>query len=136
MAWTNPAAHIWATGEVLSAPNFNTYIEADLVFLYGDTSWTVPGFLNAWLDFGSPFPRAGFRLAGTRVFCRGCIKNGTIGQPAFTLPVGYRPLGEQDFSVMSASAFGKLQVFSDGTFQPTIGSNSTFFLDQVTFDTI
>ncbi len=33
MAWTDPAGHVWAVGEVLSAANMNTYIANDLVFL-------------------------------------------------------------------------------------------------------
>lgn len=38
MAWTNPANHIWTTGEVVSASNMNTYIEANLAFLGGSQS--------------------------------------------------------------------------------------------------
>ena len=35
MAWTNPALHIFTTGEVVTASTMNTYIEANLAFLGG-----------------------------------------------------------------------------------------------------
>lgn len=33
MAWTDPAGHVWAVGEIVTAANMNTYIGNDLIFL-------------------------------------------------------------------------------------------------------
>lgn len=40
MAWSNPQSHIWATGEIVTAANMNTYITNNLSFL-GGTSGAV-----------------------------------------------------------------------------------------------
>jgi hypothetical protein len=38
MAWTDPAAHVWTTGEVVTAANLNTYIKDNLLALYNAPS--------------------------------------------------------------------------------------------------
>ena len=34
MAWTDPAGHVWVTGEVVTAANLNTYVRLNLEALY------------------------------------------------------------------------------------------------------
>ncbi|MEI5579565.1 hypothetical protein, partial [Streptomyces brasiliscabiei] len=58
-------------------------------FLYGDTAWTAAsGYTNGWGVYSGV---VGFRKIGTKVELRGLFSAGTIGNPAFTLPAGYRP---------------------------------------------
>lgn len=41
MTWTSPDAHVWATNEILTAANMNTYIRQNLDFLAGSIGATV-----------------------------------------------------------------------------------------------
>lgn len=44
MPWTDPATHIYATGEVVTASTLNTFVEANLSFLgkgYGGILWSA-----------------------------------------------------------------------------------------------
>jgi hypothetical protein len=136
ISWASPDSHVWTAGEVLTASNMNTYIRLNLDWLYGDTTWTAPVFTNGWANYGSGANNGGFRLVGTRVALRGTIALGTLGQAAFTLPVGYRPLGSSTFVCISNNALGSVGVFTTGLVTPTIGSNAWFSLEGMTFDTI
>ena len=136
MPWTDPSTHIWATGEILTAGNMVTYIEANLAFLYGDGGWTAPTYTNSWVDYGAPNLVGGFRLVGIWVQLRGTIKSGTIGSACFTLPAGYRPTATAAFAVPSNSLFGMVTVTSAGVVTPTVGSNVSVSLDGIHFCTI
>lgn len=94
----------------------------------------APTLLNSWVDFGLGRNPAGYyRDSFSRVYLRGMIKSGTVGAAAFTLPAGYRPANHEIFSVVSNDLFGAVNVFSDGNVQPTVGNNTYFSLDGITF---
>lgn len=134
MAWTAPDNHIWATGEVVSAANMNTYIRLDLDYLYGDSAWTtMTTFTNSWVQ-GSPLPR--FRLVGSLVICAGAIKSGTVNTNAFQFPAGYRPQIAVGCAVNSNLAFGIVAVDTSGNLNPQVGSNAFFDLSSVVFSTL
>jgi hypothetical protein len=136
ISWASPDAHVWTAGEVLTAANMNTYIRLNLDFLYGDTAWQVPTLINSWVNAGAPNPNAGYRLLGTRVVVRGTVKTGTVGAPIFVLPVGYRPPGTIYFATLSANALATSSVDSAGNVSSNGGSNASFSLDSVNFDTL
>jgi hypothetical protein len=46
MAWTDPASHVYAVGEVLSAGTLNTYVKDNLLFLYRRPAVTVSNSAN------------------------------------------------------------------------------------------
>jgi hypothetical protein len=126
-----------ATGYVPTAADWNI-IEDNLTYLYGDVAWTnVSVFTNSWVAFGAPEFAPGFRLVGNRVYLRGCLKTGTPGNAAFTLPAGYRPTATCQFAVASNAALGIVQIGSSGVVTPTaVGSTVSFFLDGISFDTL
>lgn len=134
MAWTNPASHIWAVSEILTAGNMNTFIEANLAFLYGDTGWTSPSFVNSWGNFLTY--QSGFRMVGTRVVFRGVMGGGTVPSTAFTLPVGYRPTQTVNFDTVANSAFALGTINPGGVFSAVVGSGVWFSLEDISFDTI
>jgi hypothetical protein len=136
MPWTDPSTHIWATGEILTAANMVTYVEANLAFLYGDAGWTAPAYTNSWVDFGAPNLTVAFRLVGNWVELRGTMKSGTINAAAFTLPAGYRPTATAQFAVPSNSLFGMVSITSAGVVTPVVGSNVSVSLDGIHFCTI
>jgi len=82
----------------------------------------------------SPYGDAGYYKDESGIVrLKGLIKSGTIGQTAFTLPIGYRPDTTLIFSVSSGGAYATLRVNSDGTVVPYTGANTYFSLDGVSF---
>jgi hypothetical protein len=95
-----------------------------------------PAFINSWVNFGSgTFGAAFSKDAHGIVRVRGCIKNGTVGQDAFTLPTDYRPTGQCSFPGVSNGAFGVIQVGTTGGVRVASGSNAYTYLDCVFFAT-
>lgn len=87
----------------------------------------APPFTNSWVNYGSGWQVAGlWKDASGIVRLRGLIKTGTVGQSAFTLPPGYRPPFSETFAINSNSAFGRLDVQSDGLVVPQTPSNNTY----------
>ena len=100
--------------------------------------WTAPSFLNGWVDYGSPFEPAGyFKDTLGILHLRGFIKSGTIGLPAFILPVGCRPAYEAFYGTASNDAFGQcviqMSTGDEGKVIPYIGNNTWFSLAGITF---
>jgi hypothetical protein len=101
-----------------------------------DTAWTaVSAFTNSWVSFGAPEFAPGFRLVNGWVRLRGCMKSGTSGTAAFTLPSGYRPTATCGFPAVANGAFASVSIASTGAVTAT-GSNASFFLDNISFDTL
>lgn len=72
-----------------------------------DKSWNDATYKNSWVDYHSTYYGAQYRKINGIVYIRGSIKDGTAGQPVFTLPEGYRP--------------HKREVFANYSTGPTIG---------------
>ena len=98
--------------------------------------WQTPTLLNGWLQesFPTDFNDVQFRSLGDkRVEIRGLAVGGTVGQPIFNLPVGFRPLLEYLFVVNSNNAFGRVDITAGGDVQAVTGSNVFFALDGIVF---
>jgi len=97
-----------------------------------------PAFTNAWVNYGAPFNTAGFwKDPNGVVHLRGLIMNGTAGVPIFTLPVGYRPAGQELLSVVANVGGARVDVRTDGTIIVNSyfsgGTNAFMSLDGITF---
>jgi hypothetical protein len=92
-------------------------------------------FQNSWSNAPADTAAAFRKDAFGRVYIRGLIQSGTVGQPAFTLPVGYRPIVTQRFATISNGALGYLYVDSSGGVQLASGSNVYADLSPISFDT-
>lgn len=95
-----------------------------------------PAFQNSWVNFAlvgdTTVSHAGFRKDPQgRVWLKGVVKTGTIGQPIFTLPVGYRPPED----VRLATFNSMVRITSAGLVYAHVGSNTDFYLDNAQFDT-
>ncbi len=105
--------------------------------------WVVPTLANSWVNYGSVYSTAGYRRdANGVVHLRGLLRYGTIGNPMFTLPAGYRPTSSGLFAVVvnvggGALQAGRLDISSNGQVVPHISnpSNGFFSLDGVVFHT-
>lgn len=86
-----------------------------------------PPFTSSWANYGAGWQVAGFWKDPLGwVHLRGMIASGTVGNPAFTLPPGHRPLVTELFGVMSNGAAGRVDVQSDGLVVPQSPSNNTW----------
>lgn len=91
--------------------------------------WTAPSLTNGWLNWGAPYQFAQYRRVGDEVQLRGVIKSGTIGQSAFTLPVGFRPPANTQFAVETNNTHGCIDIKSAGDVVINSGSNTALNLN-------
>jgi hypothetical protein len=110
-----------------------------------DAAWHVigdpgePAFLNGWTNYGSNYSAAAFRLVAGVVRLRGVVKSGTVGQPAFILPVGYRTSTARLFATISNALIGRVDVLPDpgtnagGVVPASPSSNAWLSMDGLSF---
>jgi hypothetical protein len=100
-----------------------------------DSFTDVSSFSNSWVNYGGVTDDAGYMKDPMGfVHLRGCIKDGTVGSTAFTLPSGYRPTATKYFSIFATSAFGVLRIQADGTVAPLTPTDHTLVsLDGIIF---
>lgn len=96
-------------------------------------TWSAPALTNSWANFGGTTSPAGYRRVLGGVALRGAIKSGTIGQAAFTLPTWMRPPYDVSLPTVSNGAFGSVTITAAGAVIPSVGSNTSFYLDSVFF---
>lgn len=116
-----------------------TTIEIEPWHVVGDPG--EPAFQNGWVNYTTI---AGYQPVGFRkwpngqVQIRGLIMNGTSGQPAFTLPTGYRPLARQVFPADANNVVhARFDVWANGDVNPSLVSPATsaYFSLNCIFDT-
>jgi hypothetical protein len=82
-----------------------------------DNGWIAPTLLNSWINYGSGYNDAGYRInALGEVHLKGLIKNGTttIGTNIFLLPTGYRPAQTYIFSASANDLWAEIRVQTTG----------------------
>lgn len=95
----------------------------------GPPNWLTPAFANGWSNLAG-FQAARYCLIDGEVRIQGVIKLGTMGQAAFTLPVGYRPPAPIPFIALDGNnGAGRLDVEINGNVIPTNGNNTYFSLN-------
>lgn len=97
----------FAAGQKITAVDLN-----ELIII--DTGWIAVVFENSWVNYGSGFEEAAYRKIGDRVQLRGLVKSGTVGAAIFTLPVGFRPAGQNIFAIQANEIGKRLDVSSIG----------------------
>ena len=97
-------------------------------------SWTAPTFTNGWLNYGGGFQTVAYYkdFLGI-VHVRGLIKSGTLSQPMFTLPAGFRPSATIGFATNTDTGIGNLQVTALGQIQIVSGGTGFVYLDAIQF---
>lgn len=127
------AVNITATGALVVKDKMEYTKEARFRLIGGTGQ---PAFANSWVNFAAGWQSAGFYKDPLGfVHLRGKIKSGTINTTAFTLPPGHRPVVSEQFPVASNGAFGVVDVLSDGTVVPSVGSNVYVSLSGIRFRT-
>lgn len=99
--------------------------------------FVVLEFLNSWVNYGGLYEDCGYcKDALGFVHIRGLLKSGVLGQPAFQLPIGFRPYGDLMFpSVQSTGSIviGWVLVKPNGNVMVGGGGNTYATLDGIVF---
>lgn len=100
--------------------------------------WTTVNSLGgSWVNYNAATntPVGYTKASDGMVTLRGTIKNGNTaaGTNLFTLPAGYQPKERQMFIVSANGAYGRIDVFNDGTVQLRAGSATFTSLDSISF---
>jgi hypothetical protein len=91
-------------------------------------------FQNSWAAYGSGYEVPSYwKDSASVVHLQGLMTGGTIPAVAFTLPPGYRPLGQLIFDVQSNSALARVDVFPSGGVQPQSGAAAWVNLSGISF---
>jgi hypothetical protein len=94
---------------------------------------SIPDFDNDWVNFDSgAHSTAAFRWDQFgKIWLKGLIKDGSVGDPAFTLPVA--PPQNANFAVEAGDAFGRVEINTSGAVTVLVGDNSHVSLDGLSF---
>jgi len=96
----------------------------------------ITTFIGGWSNFGSGLASAGYYMINGRTYLSGVIKGGTttLGQPIFTLPVGFRPATSQIF-VCPEGIVGTNTVIVDsvGSLIYATGTGAQLHLEGISF---
>lgn len=97
-----------------------------------------PAFANSWAQEAAQPVAAFYKDIAGVVHLKGSIQNGVIGQAAFTLPAGYRPLeNNRPFTAYSLTGggptIGRVDVMANGQVIPALGGNVRMTLDNISF---
>lgn len=108
---------------------FTSAYETDVDNIPVIESWIALTLANNWVEYNT----SGYGVASYRkdefgtVHVRAMLTNGTIGVPAFTLPVGYRPIGRKIIAgISSGDVMGRIDVLSNGDVRPQSGATAWF----------
>jgi hypothetical protein len=92
----------------------------------------APAFEHSWVNFAAG-REVGFYRDRGRVYLEGLAKGGTVGQPLFTLPTGYRPTGQWDWPVISNDTAAFMTISTGGAVVLNSGSNIYVDLSSISF---
>lgn len=103
--------------------------------MFTPEDWIDVSFENSWANYDNTWEHAQyFKDPFGVVHLKGCIKSGTLGVTAFTLPVGYRPAGYFTVAaVVLGGSIGYYNIYSTGQIVPINGNNSFFGLSSISF---
>lgn len=97
--------------------------------------WTPVTFAHGWVNYSGGIAPVGYRQQGSRVWLRGSMALGQLGQTAFTLPVA-PPKVSYFPTIDSAGVVGTLTIATSGACTASGGSNIVVALDGISFDTV
>lgn len=111
--------------------------------LVDDDPWHVigaagePVYQNSWVDYGTDWGGARFRkTADGTVYMQGLVRAGTISETIFTLPAGYRPIGNiqglhipaiDGHHTVAGSLPALIYVMTDGQVYTAPGNSNSWF---------
>lgn len=93
-----------------------------------------PAYQNSWVSYGSGWNAARFYKDSLGVVhLSGLVKNGSLGNTIFTLPVGYRPATQIMFSQIDNGGVARVDVGAGGNITSFGSGNGYLTLDGITF---
>lgn len=80
-----------------------------------DSGWIYPTLENGWNNSSAHASPVRYRKIGNVVYIAGSITGGTFRSTIFTLPVGFRPGGNYQVTLIRATAgYARLHINYDG----------------------
>lgn len=96
----------------------------------------APALTNSWANYGASYANSGYsRTEDGVVSLRGMVSSGTVGAVIFTLPMGYRPVNQLVFTVITSSGIGRLDIFPNGDVALASGGNEYVSISGISFVT-
>jgi hypothetical protein len=96
----------------------------------------TPTLVNSWVTYDSARPPYYYEDRD-RVFLGGVISGGASITTAFTLPAGFRPIGDVEVPVIASGGQASISILSTGAVRPVNGPASAVatwvYLDGVSF---
>jgi hypothetical protein len=93
-----------------------------------------PAFENSWTNYDAAYESAGFwKDPFDVVHLQGLVEAGTVPATIFTLPEGYRPVGQATFGVISNGAIGGIDITAAGGVYVFQGNNTYVQLNGISF---
>ena len=111
---------------VADAVNLNTADVAALKTATAVTPWVLCTMLNAFTPYGGTYQAPRYRKVGDIVYVEGGTAGGAIGSTAFTLPVGFRPPKDHQYSVSSYGIPGIVAINTAGSCYPNAPTDIRF----------
>lgn len=102
------------------------WVDDSKPLLEWDTEWQYPVLTNGWVNYGSVYGPARYRmLPNGIVMVEGLVKSGTLslGTPIFTLPEGYRPAQRILNQMIAGGSMSRMDIYTSGIISGTGGSN-------------
>lgn len=113
-----------------------SYTNQELREFVRNSPWTdVSSFSNSWINYGSPYPAAGYRrVPGGMVQLKGLVRDGSAGT-IFTLPADLRPGNDHIFSAATSpnGTTVRLDINSNGTVEVFSGFTTWVSLSHIIF---
>jgi hypothetical protein len=103
-------------------------LEDEPNWIYVDQTIGAPLFTNSWVNFDTEFSErnVAFCIHHGFVYLKGDASGGSVNASIFTLPAGYRPIGNRWFCVAANSVSAMLRIGSDGTVTIPVGGSNVF----------
>jgi hypothetical protein len=93
-----------------------------------------PGFQNGWVNFGGGELGCAFHKDSVGVVrVRGLVKSGPANSAIFTLPIGYRPPGNQRWVCLASGTLAQVYITAAGNVMFYTGSNTDVDLSPISF---
>ena len=118
MAYPLPSSPICWLLQTFSSGAWTTVVAFDQSGKVIPSAWIAPTLTGGFANLGGGFQKAGYYQDVTgRIYGRGILTNAAgcaAGTTVYTLPLGYRPVGDENFAVIYQGGFATVAVSRAG----------------------
>ena len=98
-------------------------------------TWYNFTFENSWVNYGSTWRTAQYSIDSNGfVHLRGLVKNGSTSADITSLPIGFKPVMDEIFSVRTSGGTTRIDIKTDGDVYANPGHATWTSLSGITFE--